>query len=98
MNVRGLISRFPLVSAVAASGVFFFILFVGLVACLMPAVEWHFPSDVEDPLQYELEEKLRRRRRSRGFESEGEARPKTPTGRKGEGSGSRSRQVRFLLS
>ncbi|CDO73203.1 hypothetical protein BN946_scf185007.g258 [Trametes cinnabarina] len=62
-GVRGLISRFPLVSALAASVVFFFIMFVGMVACLMPAVEWHFPSDSDETPQ--ADDKMRRRRRSR---------------------------------
>ncbi|KAI0778594.1 hypothetical protein BD413DRAFT_510336 [Trametes elegans] len=66
-GVRGVISRFPLASALVASVVFFFILFVGMIACLMPAVEWH--NTVEDTPK--ADDKLRRRRRSRR-RSEGE--------------------------
>ena len=91
----GLVTRFPLASAFAASSVFFFILFIGLVACLMPAVEWHFPSDAEETPDMEPEDKPRKRRRSRRPEREGELRPKTPTGKskRGDNSSSRSRQV-----
>ncbi|TBU62059.1 hypothetical protein BD310DRAFT_990344 [Dichomitus squalens] len=97
-GIRGLISRFPLLSALAASGVFFFILFIGLVACLMPAVEWHYPSEPDEPRQLEPEDKPRRRRRSRRPEyierSESKSRPKTPTSaRRTEGSGSRRQAV-----
>ncbi|KAI1793958.1 hypothetical protein LXA43DRAFT_971602 [Ganoderma leucocontextum] len=102
-GIRGLISHFPLLSALAASGIFFFILFIGLVACLMPAVEWHFPSEPEEPRQLEPEEKPRRRRRSRRPEyierSESKSRPKTPTtGRRTEGSSSRSRQAVRIMT
>ncbi|KAM5531877.1 hypothetical protein V8D89_014431 [Ganoderma adspersum] len=98
-GIRGLISHFPLLSALVASGIFFFVLFIGLVACLMPAVEWHFPSEPEESRQLEPEDKARRRRRSRRPEyierSESKSRPKTPTtGRRTEGSSSRSRQSR----
>ena len=77
-------------SAFAASGVFFFILFVGLVVCLMPAVEWHFPSDEEEH-EVVPEEKPRRRKHSRYPDAE--ERPKTPSGRREESSSSRSRQA-----
>ncbi|PIL31563.1 hypothetical protein GSI_06265 [Ganoderma sinense ZZ0214-1] len=98
-GIRGLISHFPLLSALAASGIFFFVLFIGLVACLMPAVEWHFPSEPDESRQLEPEDKPRRRRRSRHPEyverGESKSRPKTPTtGRRTEGSSSRSRQLR----
>ncbi|KAI0756594.1 hypothetical protein C8Q80DRAFT_1129486 [Daedaleopsis nitida] len=99
-GIRGMISSFPLISAVIASCVFFFFLFMGLVACLMPLVEWHFPSDGEESRTMEPEDKARRRRRSRQpeFEPEekerkGKSRPRTPTGRRTEGSGSRTRQA-----
>ncbi|KAI0660485.1 hypothetical protein C8Q70DRAFT_54452 [Cubamyces menziesii] len=91
-GVRGLISRFPLASAFVASGVFFFIMFVGMIACLMPAVEWHFPSDVNEPPK--TDEGPRKRRRSRRRAEEGDdAKPKTRTPRRtpSDGSGSRSR-------
>ncbi|RPD64980.1 hypothetical protein L227DRAFT_650115 [Lentinus tigrinus ALCF2SS1-6] len=95
---RGLIARFPLIFSIVAAGAFFFILFIGLVACLMPLVEWHFPSD--EPRQLEPEEKPRRRRRSRRPERaekekdhpSSESRPKTPV-RRGGGSGSRPRRA-----
>ncbi|KAI0721221.1 hypothetical protein C8T65DRAFT_705269 [Cerioporus squamosus] len=93
-GVRGMIARFPLIFSLIAACVFFFILFLGLVACLMPLVEWHFPPD--EPRQLEPEEKPRRRRRSRRPErvekerQTSESRPKTPVRRSG-GSGSRSR-------
>ena len=94
----GLVARFPLIFSLVAAGVFFFILFIGLVACLMPVVEWHFPSD--GPHQIEPEEKPRRRRRSRRPERvekekerpSSESRPKTPIRRSG-GSSPRSRQA-----
>ncbi|KAI8981256.1 hypothetical protein BD414DRAFT_464337 [Trametes punicea] len=90
-GVRGLISRFPLASALAASVVFFFILFLGMVACLMPAVEWHFPSDVNEPPK--ADDKPRKRRRSRRRE-EGEAEEeklKQRASRRPPSGGSRSR-------
>ncbi|KAI0361174.1 hypothetical protein OH77DRAFT_1391809 [Trametes cingulata] len=93
-GVRGLISRFPLASALAASVVFFVILFIGMITCLMPAVEWHFPSDVNEPPK--VDDRPRKRRRSRrppeGEGSEHKSRPRTPRGtRSAEGSGSRTR-------
>lgn len=66
VSSSGLISRFPLISALSASAVFFFILFIALAACLMPMVEWHFPSD--GPHEFEPEDKAYRRRRSRHTE------------------------------
>ncbi|OSD03560.1 hypothetical protein PYCCODRAFT_1434461 [Trametes coccinea BRFM310] len=90
-GLRGVISRFPLASAMAASVVFFFIMFVGMVACLMPAVEWHFPSDADE--QPQADDKMRRRRRSRK-RPEGEAgdeKPRTKPSKRAQNSGSRSR-------
>ncbi|KAI0639815.1 hypothetical protein C8Q77DRAFT_1083014 [Trametes polyzona] len=87
-GVRGLISRFPLASAMAASAVFFLIMFVGMVACLMPAVEWHFPSDVNEPPK--VDERARRRRRSRR-RAEGQGDDRTPRSKRSDGSDSRAR-------
>ncbi|KAH9858214.1 hypothetical protein C2E23DRAFT_718742 [Lenzites betulinus] len=85
-GVRGIISRFPLASAMVASAVFFLILFVGMVACLMPAVEWHFPSDVNEPPK--VDDRARRRKRSRR-RTEGEAgdsKHRTKAGTQSDGS------------
>ncbi|KAH9944031.1 uncharacterized protein BXZ73DRAFT_73667 [Epithele typhae] len=90
-GLRGMIGQYPLISAVFASGIFFFILFIGLVVCLMPIVEWHFPSESEEARPMEPEDKQRKRKRSR--RPEGETRSKIPaTGRREGSSSSRSRQ------
>ncbi|OJT15810.1 hypothetical protein TRAPUB_3916 [Trametes pubescens] len=91
-GVRGIVSRFPLASAMVASAVFFLIMFVGMVACLMPAVEWHFPSDVSEPPK--VDEKPRRRRRSRRRTEGDDRTPRSKTGTHSEGSGSRARPSR----
>ncbi|KAI9060212.1 hypothetical protein FKP32DRAFT_1578556 [Trametes sanguinea] len=90
-GLRGIISRFPLASAMAASVVFFFIMFVGMVACLMPAVEWHFPSDADE--QPPPDDKMRRRKRSRKRPEgdEGAEKPRTKPTKRTQSSGSRSR-------
>ncbi|KAK7694793.1 hypothetical protein QCA50_001981 [Cerrena zonata] len=41
-GLRGIITRFPLFTAMISSGVFLFISFVILATCLLPAIEWRF--------------------------------------------------------
>lgn len=43
----GILTRFPLLTAVAASGVFFFLSFVILASCLLPAIEWRVQGSTE---------------------------------------------------
>ncbi|OBZ78552.1 hypothetical protein A0H81_00977 [Grifola frondosa] len=76
---RGIITRFPTISAIAASGIFFFIGFVILASCLLPALQWHFPED-ETPEKGAAEKTVRSSRRRFQFEvdSRSARRPKTP--------------------
>jgi len=46
---RGIITRFPLFTAVISSGIFLFISFIVLASCLLPAIEWRFHSDEPIP-------------------------------------------------
>jgi len=50
-GIRGLVSRFPLISSLIAAGTFLFISFVVLASCLLPALELRFNSDphLHDP-------------------------------------------------
>ncbi|KAI0076234.1 hypothetical protein K474DRAFT_1645251 [Panus rudis PR-1116 ss-1] len=47
-GIRGLITRFPLLTALISSGTFFFISFIVLASCLLPAIEWRFHRDHAD--------------------------------------------------
>ena len=59
----GLLTRFPFLTALAASGVFFCASFVVLASCLLPAIEWRAQGSTEviDPGEYEKE--IRRAKR-----------------------------------
>lgn len=61
-GVRGLVARFPIISAIAAACAFLFIGFVVLASCLLPALELRFNSDphINDPPP-----RIRRRPRQR---------------------------------
>ncbi|KAI0932035.1 hypothetical protein AcW1_000724 [Taiwanofungus camphoratus] len=61
-GVRGLVSRFPFISAMVAAGTFLFMSFVVLASCLLPALEWRFNN--EPPFR-EIPVKPRRRPRRR---------------------------------
>ncbi|KAI0652281.1 hypothetical protein C8Q79DRAFT_997408 [Trametes meyenii] len=92
-GVRGIISRFPIASAVVASMVFFLIMFVGMIACLMPAVEWHFGADIHEPTPGD-DRPHRPRRYRRKPEGEGDdykPSAKVTKRTRSLGSGSRSR-------
>ncbi|KAL6302157.1 hypothetical protein BKA93DRAFT_737358 [Sparassis latifolia] len=62
-GIRGLINRFPLVSALSAGGTFFFISFIILASCLIPAIEWRYRDDTI--IASDIQEKSRRRARRR---------------------------------
>ncbi|KAI0830725.1 hypothetical protein BC628DRAFT_1416243 [Trametes gibbosa] len=85
-GVRGIISRFPIASAMVASAVFFLILFVGMVACLMPAVEWHFPSDVNQEPKFDDRARRRKRSRRRTEGQAGEQKYRTKAGTQSDSS------------
>ncbi|PSS37586.1 hypothetical protein PHLCEN_2v602 [Hermanssonia centrifuga] len=59
-GLRGLFTRFPLVTSVIASGTFLFISFVVLASCLLPMIQWRFPEDTQST-DTELHEKPSRR-------------------------------------
>ncbi|KAH9950446.1 hypothetical protein B0H21DRAFT_535360 [Amylocystis lapponica] len=63
-GVQGLIGRFPLFFALTAAGTFFFISFIVLAACLLPALEWRF-RDNNVPAGDGASDKPRRRPRRR---------------------------------
>ncbi|KAI0094787.1 putative adipose-regulatory protein-domain-containing protein [Irpex rosettiformis] len=46
-GLRGIITRFPLLTALSASGAFFFISFVALASCLLPMIEWRLQGYTE---------------------------------------------------
>ncbi|TCD62778.1 hypothetical protein EIP91_006422 [Steccherinum ochraceum] len=45
---RGLLTRFPLLTAMASSGAFLFVSFTILASCILPAVEWRLHSVAGD--------------------------------------------------
>lgn len=61
-SFSGIISRFPLLTAVVSAGTFLFISFIVLASCLLPAIEWRFRSR-EPPPEPEVFDKPRRRPR-----------------------------------
>ncbi|KAL4070817.1 putative adipose-regulatory protein-domain-containing protein [Scleroderma citrinum] len=46
-GVRGLVSRFPVTSAVISSVIFFMVSMLVLAACLLPTIKWQLPSEEE---------------------------------------------------
>ncbi|CAL1695534.1 unnamed protein product [Somion occarium] len=63
-GLRGIITRFPLLTALVSSGTFLFISFTVLASCLLPAIEWRFHRDVDEGrTENEVAEKPRRRPR-----------------------------------
>ncbi|KAH7885915.1 hypothetical protein F5I97DRAFT_1876383 [Phlebopus sp. FC_14] len=46
-GIRGLVSRFPFTSAVVSSTTFFVVSLLALAACILPAIQWRFPSHDE---------------------------------------------------
>ncbi|KAH8099430.1 putative adipose-regulatory protein-domain-containing protein [Cristinia sonorae] len=53
-GIRGLITRFPLLTAMVSSGAFLFVSFIILASCILPAIEWrlHSEADVSDSEGY----------------------------------------------
>ncbi|EMD42159.1 hypothetical protein CERSUDRAFT_110697 [Gelatoporia subvermispora B] len=60
-GLRGLISRFPLISASAAAATFSWISFIVLASCMLPAIEWRFRD--EAPTDDDMPAKPRRKPR-----------------------------------
>jgi len=60
---RGLITRFPLLTATVSTGAFLFISFIILASCILPAVEWRLHSE---PDTSDAETYMKPRRRPRG--------------------------------
>jgi len=65
---RGLVTRFPVLSAIVSSATFLAVSLLVLAACILPAVQWRFPSKNDDST--ELREDFKpsgfRKRRQRG--------------------------------
>ena len=61
-HFSGIITRFPLLTAIVSAGTFLFIAFIVLASCLLPAIEWRFRSYEHSP-EAEVPEKPRRRPR-----------------------------------
>ncbi|KAI0788526.1 putative adipose-regulatory protein-domain-containing protein [Abortiporus biennis] len=66
-GLRGLITRFPLLTAITSSLIFCFISFIILASCLLPAIEWKFPQDNDEVPETDatLDKPRRRFRHSR---------------------------------
>ncbi|KAJ8594846.1 hypothetical protein M405DRAFT_711184, partial [Rhizopogon salebrosus TDB-379] len=65
-GIRGLVTRFPLPSAIVSSATFLVISLLVLAACILPAVQWRFPSDSStEPVEEDIKERLFRKRRQR---------------------------------
>lgn len=64
-GLRGLLTRFPLVTSMLAAATFFFVSFVVLASCVLPAVEWQFHEEPQplEPVAYEKPRRMRRRPR-----------------------------------
>ncbi|KAG0696024.1 putative adipose-regulatory protein-domain-containing protein [Suillus ampliporus] len=61
-GIRGLVTRFPLTFAIASSATFLVISLLVLAACILPAIQWRFPSEDEGS-----ERMYRKRRQRRKF-------------------------------
>ncbi|OJA16244.1 hypothetical protein AZE42_00072 [Rhizopogon vesiculosus] len=67
-GIRGLVTRFPVPSAIVSSATFLVISLLVLAACILPAVQWRFPSEDEgstEPAEEYVKERLFRKRRQR---------------------------------
>ncbi|GJE87632.1 Seipin domain-containing protein [Phanerochaete sordida] len=64
-GLRGILTRFPLLTSMLAAASFFFISFVILASCILPAVEWQFHEEPQpiEPAVYEKPRRARRRPR-----------------------------------
>ncbi|KAI0697121.1 putative adipose-regulatory protein-domain-containing protein [Cytidiella melzeri] len=60
-GLRGLATRFPLLTALIASGSFFFISFVMLASCLLPMIEWRLQRHVQPSIESAAAAARRRR-------------------------------------
>ncbi|KAG0693318.1 putative adipose-regulatory protein-domain-containing protein [Suillus ampliporus] len=67
-GIRGLVTRFPLTFAIASSATFLVISLLVLAACILPAIQWRFPSEDEgsgEPAEEVVKERMYRKRRQR---------------------------------
>ncbi|KAI0348518.1 hypothetical protein BDW22DRAFT_1424674 [Trametopsis cervina] len=62
-GLRGILTRFPLITALTAAGTFFFISFVMLASCLLPMIEWQMQGQTESVEPPTPHEKTTRRSR-----------------------------------
>ncbi|KAG1716006.1 hypothetical protein ID866_1171 [Astraeus odoratus] len=46
-GIRGLVSRFPLTSAIVSTAAFFMVSMLTLITCILPTIRWQFPSEEE---------------------------------------------------
>jgi hypothetical protein len=59
-GIRGLVTRFPITFAIVSSATFLVISLLVLAACILPAIQWRFPS--EDDGSGELTEEIAKER------------------------------------
>ncbi|KAG1749847.1 putative adipose-regulatory protein-domain-containing protein [Suillus paluster] len=67
-GIRGLVTRFPVTSAIVSSATFLVISLLVLAACILPAIQWRFPSEDEgssEPAEEVVNERVYRKRRQR---------------------------------
>ncbi|KAG2159703.1 putative adipose-regulatory protein-domain-containing protein [Suillus bovinus] len=67
-GIRGLVTRFPVTSSIVSSAIFLVISLLVLAACILPAIQWRFPSEdygSGEPTEEVLKERIYRKRRQR---------------------------------